>query len=778
MNSRFESQGNENGKEQHKGVLPVSPFWEYFAILLRGKWIILCSVCVFTGLAGLYSINTKPYFEASSLVLVEMKENDRAAPTFDFTGEKAAAKLGNEIEILRSRSTLQAVAEALRSQVYLSEKRTKVIPIISLQEKRGGDSLATIHEIEERLAGIIDFTPVRESDIIRISARSKDALEAALIANTYTQTYAAKNIDASRVRTTAVREFLQGQLQSKKTFLDSAENNLQEYMRSSGVVSLDAEGAKVVDQLAALEAQRDAIEVEKSSRLKTLASTKEEFEKLGQSSAKAIEESNDSYIALFQDQIAKLEVQRDIVIAQNPGLVDEKIYSDKLKEINQQITSLKKTLTARTEQFLKSVSPGTGGSASSSGSFLAESKQKIIEQSIELQALDARKNALDDVIKEYEKKFNQIPKKSIDLARLQRTRMSSEKLYLIVQDKFNEMAIQEKSEFGYVTIIDPAVVPERPLGPRTRINLIVGFMGGLVLGVFVTFVLGFLDVRIRTPDDLKRHGFTPLSSISAMATEIKRIKQEQKSGINHSPLDVHLVVFHRPMGTIAEAYRHLRTNVLSHHEDDPPRCIIVTSAISGEGKTTTACNLAISISQTGRKVLLVNADLRRPKLHQLFALKHEKGLAGFLTGSATIDEVRQREVLENLDIVASGETPHSPSELLGSNKMKEFIQSMKKEYDIVLIDAPPLLVVTDAAVLLREAEGVLIVASAGTTRVNALMSASELVLNQGAKTLGVVLNNFDIRDPFSRYAAGHAHGYYGYESGYYGLDEKKGKSKG
>jgi len=777
MNSRFEPQSNDNGKEQHKGVMPVSPFWEYVAILLRGKWIILTSVCLFTGLAGLYSINTKPYFEASSLVLVEMKENDRATPTFDFTGEKAAAKLGNEIEILRSRSTLQAVAEALRSIRYLSEKKTRIIPIISLAEKRDGDSLASVHEIEERLSGIVDFTPVRESDIIKISARSKDALEAVLIANIYTETYAAKNIDASRVRTTAVREFLQTQLQSKKTLLDSAENALQEYMRSSGVVSLDAEGTKVVDQLSALEAQRDAIEVEKSSRLKTLASYKEEFEKLGQSSAKAIEESNDSYIALFQDQIAKLEVQRDIVIAQNPGLVDEKIYSDKLKEINQQIASLKKTLTARTEQFLKSVSPGTGGSASSSGSFLAESKQKIIEQSIDLQALDARKNALDVVIKEYEKKFNQIPKKSIDLARLQRTRMSNEKLYLIVQDKFNEMAIQEKSEFGYVTIIDPAVVPERPLGPRTRINLIAGFMGGLVLGVFITFVLGFLDVRIRTPDDLKRNGFTPLSSISGMGSELKKIRQEQKSFSVRSPLDEHLVVFHRPMGTIAESYRHLRTNVLSNHDDAPPRCVIVTSAVSGEGKTTTACNLAISISQTGRKVLLVNADLRRPMLHQLFALDNKKGLAGYLAGTSTLDEVRQRDVLENLDIIAAREMPAAPAELLGSNRMREFIQLMKTEYDIVLIDAPPLLVVTDAAVLLREADGVLVVASAGTTRVNALLSASEVIHNMGATTLGVVLNNFDIRDPFSQYAAGHAHGYYGYESGYYGMDEKEGKSK-
>ena len=135
-----------------------------------------------------------------------------------------------------------------------------------------------------------------------------------------------------------------------------------------------------------------------------------------------------------------------------------------MKEIDQQIASLKKTLAGSTEEFLKSVLPGTGNQAGGGGSFLAEAKQRIIEQSIELQALDARKNALDGVIQDYEKKFNQIPKKSMDLARLQRTKMSNEKLYLLVEEKYNETAIQEKSEFGYVNVVDPAVLPVKPCG--------------------------------------------------------------------------------------------------------------------------------------------------------------------------------------------------------------------------------------------------------------------------------------------------------------------------
>ena len=773
MNSYREPQSNDKGNGRHQDGPLVAPMWEYLAILLRGKWVILASVCAFTGLAALYSIDTKPTYEASSLVLIEPKASDKANPMLDLTGATAATKISNEIEILKSNSTSQAVAKALLSQKYINDKKTRLIPIVSSLASK--DSLATVEEVSERLSGVVDFSPIHETDIVKIRAVSGDPVEAALIANVYTEIYTTQNLQASRLRTTAIREFLQSQLQSRKGLLDSAENNMQDYMRSSGVVSLDAEGTKVVDQLSALEAQRDAIEVDRSSRLKTLASYKEEFEKLGQSSARAIEESNDSYIALFQEQIAKLEVQRDIVIAQNPGLVDQKLYSDKLKEINQQIASLKKTLTSRTEQFLKSVLPGNGSSAGSSGSFLAEAKQRIIEQSIELQALEARKSALDGVIQEYERKFNQIPRKSMDLARLQRAKMSNEKLYLLVEEKYNETSIQEKSEFGYVNIVDPAVVPLIPVGTRLRVFLIFGFVAGLTLGVFVTFVWAFADVRIRTPEDLKRHGFVPLSTISRMNYEIKRINHDTKDTTAQSPLDVHLVSFYRPFGPVAESYRHLRTNVLATQQENVSRCIMMTSAIPGEGKTTTACNLAVSLAQAGEKVLLINADLRRPAIHELFGLTNEKGLAGLLSGVAGLEEVRQRGVLENLDIIASGELPDNPSELLGSHAMKEFIRTMKLEYDIVLADAPPLLAVTDAAVMAKEADDVVIVTSAGMTRVNALMSAVELLHNFDAKMLGVVLNNFDIRSSFGSYAYGHPNGYYGYESGYYGSNGKKKK---
>ncbi len=775
MNSSQDTRSSDRDNGQTSDTPYESPR-EYLTTLLRGKWIILATTIIVAGIVALYTFTTKPIYEASSSVLINMQAKDEVLRISDPTGTVAANIIPNELEILKSQSTAQDVAAALRSLMFLDAKKTEVIPILTLEKRKvERDTIATTDEVRDRLLGIVEFMPVRETDVIKITTRSMNPREAALIANMYTEIYTTRNLNASRLHSKAVREFLQTQLQSKKSILDTTEKDLQNYMRSSGVVSLDAAGSKVVEQLSQLEAQRDGLEVEKSTREKTLLSYKEELARLEPGSAKAIGEADDSYIRLLQEQIAKLEVQRDIVIAQNPELVGQEIYSDKLKEINEQIGVLKKNLQVRTQQFLGSMMPGSHTQGQETGSFLAEAKQKIIEQQIELQGLDARKMALNVVIGESEKKFNQLPKKSMELAKLQRSRLSSEKLYLLVEEKFNETAIKEKSQFGYVDVIDPAVVPVRPVRPRVLLNLVFGFLLGLGLGIGIVFVRVFSDLHIRTPEDLKRHGFVPLSSISQMDDEIKKIKQDVKSQKGPSFFDPHLITFYRPMAPIAESYRHLRTNIQFLQTDKQVRCFVVTSANPNEGKTTTVCNLAVSLAQAEKKVLLVNADLRRSMVQHLFGMKNEIGLTNLLVGSASLEEVLHRQVLPNLDIINSGIAPHNPAEILGSKKMKEFIRLMKEKYDMILFDTPPLLAVTDAAALARETDGVLIVASAGTTKSTDLKSVAEFLLNIGVNMFGVVLNNFDIRNGHSRHSSGYLYGYYGYESGYYHTNEKKRK---
>ena len=773
--STFQNDQTLKTKNIHDAALSQeSPVWEYLAILFRGKWIVLITTALVIVLVTIYNYTAKPIYEAKSTVLIDVKGKNGNLTMLDMNGAAMTNNVTNEIEILKSASVAQNVADALLSKVFIDDAKTKIIPILLLNNKdTKKDTFATSDAIRSRLLNVVDFNPIRESDMIMITARSTDPREAALIANVYTEVYTARNLNTSRLRTKAAREFLQTQLKSKKNVLDNSENELQNYMRSSGVVSLDAEGNKVVEQLSQLEAQRDGLEVEESTKEKVLKSYQEELARLEPNSLKAMGESNDSYIRLLQEQIAKLEVQRDVVMAQNPELVNQQLYSDKLNELNQQIEALKKNLQGRTQEYLSSLMPGTHTTGDGSSSFISETKQKIIEQTIELQGISARKKALNIVIQEYESKFNQIPRKSIELAKLQRSRLSSEKLYLLLEEKYNEASIEEKSKFGYIDVVDQAFVPTQPVSPHVFQNLILGILFGLGLGVGIVFVREFLDVCIRTPEDLKKNGFVPLTTISNMDAEIKKIKQDIKLNIVQSQFDIHLVSFYRPMAPISESYRHLRTNLHFSQTDKPTRCIITTSTNPSEGKTTTVCNLAVAFAQDEKKVLLVNADLRRPVMHNIFGLNNDKGLANYLVGNAKLEEIIQRQVVQNLDIITSGIIPDKPSEILGSNTMKEFIKLMKKSYDVVLFDTPPLLAVTDAAVLARETDGVLIVASAGSTRVNALKPMTEYLSSLGIKILGVILNNYDIRQSIGRRSSFYHYGYYGYESGYYHNDGKK-----
>jgi capsular exopolysaccharide synthesis family protein len=754
------------------------PYEELITTLLRGRWIILLTfIVVFSGTA-LYTFLSKPVYEATSMVLVEENRRNGGLPFLDITGAAATTKITNELETLRARSTAEAVAKVLLAKTYLDAEKTRFIPIIRADGGRVDDVKDSLSAVTLRLLKRVDFTPVKESDIIRVTVRSTDPMEAAFIANMYTEVYADRNMSASRVKSHAVREFLQSQMQSKQVSLDSTEHALQTYMRNSGVVSLDAEANKVVDQLSALEATRDGIEVDISTRTKTLTSLKQELATQEPNVAKAIGESNDTYIRLLQEQLARLEVQKDVVIAQNPELADEKIYSQKLKEIDSQIASLKNNLKVRTQTFLGSLVPGDRTTTPEGGtaSFLSQVKQRIIEQQIELDGLQARKGALNVVLRDYEKQFNQIPQKSIELAKLQRARLSSERLYLLVEEKFNEAAITETSEFGNVNIMDPAVVPNVPVSPRVIPNLLMGAVIGLFLGVGIVVARARLDDRIRTPQDLKKRGVIPLSTIGKIDLDWR--KDEHRGNVpaqEAGKLGEYLVAYYSPLSSTSEAYRHLRTSVQYSQPDAPSHTVLVTSPNQEEGKSTTVCNLAISFAQAETRVLLVDADMRRPNVHKLFNLEQEPGLTESFFSKKRFEDVVHRKVIENLDVLCCGAIPPNPAEILNSNRMQDYIDRLKGSYDIVLFDTPPLLAVTDSSILSRKVEGVVIVVSAGRTDLASLDRAAEILESVGKAPIGVVLNNFDMQLAYGGYYGKYARDRYSYGYGY--TSSGNGKSK-
>jgi tyrosine-protein kinase Etk/Wzc len=767
MNNGKNDLYNVNGSAQQE-----PRFEDYLQIILRGRWIILTTFLVVLGGTAVYTFTTQPIYEATTSVLIDTKGQQNTGLLFDVTGFGAVKNIKNELEILKSRALAEAVAQLLLEKKFTDDELTDPILIIAAPEdEQAQRQYATIAEIVKRFESVVEFEPVRDSDVIKVTAKSPNPREAALIANTFAKVYYDRNMYTSRTRSRAVREFLQAQLQTRTQNLDKAERDLQRYMESKGIVSLDDEAKKIIEQLSELEAQRDATDIQIQSLAKTLASYQEALATVEPNVARVMGEANDPYIRQMQDQLARLEVQRDVTIAQNPNVVGQEIFNQKLKEIDNQIVALRQKLQQRTDEYLKSLLPGTAVSSSANdpAAYMSQLKLKITEAQIEQQSLTAKKKALVDVIAQYERQFNQIPQKSIEYARLQRARLSNEKLYLLVEEKYNEAAIKEQSEFGYIDIIDPAVVPIEPVSPKKRMNLLLGALLGLGLGVALVFMREYLDVRVRTPEDLKKRGLAPLTAIALMDDELKRLGGKTKISIDGKDLDVHLITFSNPLSSIAESFRRLRTNVQYAQIDRPVQTILVTSPNPAEGKSTCVSNLSIAFAQSGKKVLLIDTDLRKPALHNEFGLKREPGISDVLFGGADEESAIQQTVVENLSVVCCGTIPPNPAEILGSQKMRDFLERMKKRYDFLLFDSPPSLAVTDPSILATVVDGVLVVVSSGNTRIDALNRTLEILEGVGGKVLGVVLNNFDLRQAYGGY-----YGYYRYRYYSYGYGSKYG----
>ncbi len=278
-----------------------------------------------------------------------------------------------------------------------------------------------------------------------------------------------------------------------------------------------------------------------------------------------------------------------------------------------------------------------------------------------------------------------------------------------------------------IRVVEPASLPTAPIGPNKGLTIVLAAAIGLLLALGAAFLLDYLDDTIKTPEDVQ--SATHLATLGAIA----RIEGETASE--------KLVTVSQPKSPNAEAYRILRTNLLFSAVDNPPRTLLVTSASPGEGKSTTLANLGVVMAQQGQRVVLIDSDLRRPTLHRLFQAPNATGLtSALLHEHPSAAPFLQATNVENLSLLTTGPLPPNPAELLGSARFGELLRELQTHADVILLDSPPALAVTDAPVLARQVDGVLLVVDAGATRRQWAANAQETLSKVGAKVLGVALN--------------------------------------
>ena len=374
-----------------------------------------------------------------------------------------------------------------------------------------------------------------------------------------------------------------------------------------------------------------------------------------------------------------------------------------------------------------------------------------------------RENMLRVSFEKQKQEANKLNESAIEYSLLKRDLDSNRTLYEGLLEKLKEAGVTAGLRSNNFRIIDAARVPTSPSEPNIPRNLSFALVLGLISGVGLAFVLENMDNTVRTPEQaqaisaLPSLGMIPLGSKSTSGALGPTGKRLALTASNEA---VELVTQTRPQSQMAESYRALRTSLLLSNLGAPPKVIMVTSARPQEGKTTTSINTAIVLAQKGVRVLLIDADLRRPSVHKTLGMGPRSGLSNVLTGSATLPQtITASTILPNLFVLPAGTPPPNPAELLASSIMRDLIADLREMYDHIVIDTPPTLSVTDAVVLSPSADATILVIRSGQTTKPALRRARDILVQVNAHVAGVLLNAVDLRSPDYYY-------YYEYQGKY------------
>ena len=358
------------------------------------------------------------------------------------------------------------------------------------------------------------------------------------------------------------------------------------------------------------------------------------------------------------------------------------------------------------------------------------------------------------------RKLREIPGQTIQLANLRRAQQSAERLYVFIVDKLQEFKIAEQAEIGYAEIIRPAGVPSRPVRPMRARMIFLSLVFGFMVGAGFVYARQHFDTRIRSPQDIRDIGAPVVGVIPDLTSFVKeKFKGEEQVSFEGRKIASVIPMVLEPLSQPAEAYRRLRTNIQFSRPDVDVRTLIVTSSEAGEGKSTTSLNLAMAMAQSGKRTVILDADLRRPTLHRLLNVPRKPGLSELLFIRDSAGFSSYRTPYENLFFVPAGATVPNPTEVLGSQSMGTLVSELREEFDFVVIDTPPVLTFSEGMLLSTHGAPVLLVSSAGQTDSRAFRDAVETLEGVGAVVIGAVLNRFD---PKSSGSYG-----YGYHSGYY-----------
>jgi Mrp family chromosome partitioning ATPase/uncharacterized protein involved in exopolysaccharide biosynthesis len=654
--------------------------------------------------------------------------------------------IANEIEIMNNYDTREMNAKALIDS-FNNSKDKNLFRVLKSEDGKGVNGHKSLQTITVLLEDIVSAEQVKAIDIVEISAESPIPYEAALIANTCANQYKKTDLEGNRNQLTDIRMFLERQSAEKLNELNNAEESLKNFQERRGIVALDAQSNALIDQLAKLDAQRDAVTIDLITSNEVLDQYKNELKKQDPHLAEYLESRTS------QAYIEALQKHRDLALANKNPKLD---VSAKVQDYNNKITELNEKLNA-------SISDIKAGAFASSPDQIRDLTKKLIEEKINNNSLQLKMEELQGIINKYEQSFSRLPKTSIEYAQYQRKRESTQQLYLLVEQKYQEAMINELSQPGNAVIIGVGRVPDRPSKPNRILIVLLGLIAGFGAAFTYLLIKDLFDDKVKSPDDIQRKNINMLTWIPHFNNNGKNDSAKREFNVAE-----------KPDSYASEAFRALKARIqFSGDNSKSPKTILITSAAEKEGKTVVSINLARSFVQSKKKTLLIDCDLRRPRVHSIMNVQRIPGLVDYLLNKVKLEEIimssskdninhfkavtmELKEIIsvssmKSLNYITAGTILTDPTEVLESEEMIYFLEEMKDYFDVIIIDSAPIIAAIDSEILSRIVDGTILVVSADRTETDLMLDAVDLMKQNEVPFLGTVLNNFKHKKGYGYY---------------------------
>jgi polysaccharide biosynthesis transport protein len=752
------------------GVSALEPttFRDYLFVILKRKWLILGLVLAVTSLVTIQMFRSPSIYAGETTIRIEPRPRS-VLQTKDIVinAQSDPAFWGTQLKLLENPALARQVVLTLDLQhnpnffggqtqggifaslrrVFASPKKKSeteptstalsVVGESELAERAlSADELAKLEPYEDAIIGGESIEPIPTTNLVKIRFSHSDPELAQKIANTLAEVFVNNNLARATLGSTKAEDLLAREIASLQTKIKTDQEKQFNYAKAHNL-------PLTADPNSNLEAKR-------LSTLSTQLLDAENDRKNLQAQYEAARKESDSFsipdvqasarIEKLRERISQLQEKREALLM---------IYTPEwpeVKKIEAQIKPIEAELAKAPTEIVSSM-------------------KRRYEASV------AKENSLRRAYEQQKGTTTQQVRDQIDLIAISQELETNKQYLNTLVQRQRELQVTSNDRSNEVSIATYSRLRTTPIGPARLRNIVIAFLLSLIAGIGLAFLLDFLDDTVKSIDDVDRYIHLPsLALIPASRSDRARLIALPGGPPAGPSESTALAMIDDARSPIAESYRHLRTSLLLSSAGQPPKTILVTSSQPSEGKTTTAINTAFMLAQTGAEVLIVDCDLRRPRLHAHFEIPNSRGLTNLLSGERDLDSLLQPyEKLPNLKLLTSGPVPPNPAELLGSDQMRKLLGMLGERFGHIIIDSPPAISFTDASILSTMADGVVLVVHSGKSSRAVVRRAKQQLLDVGAHIFGVVLNNVKLETQDYYYS--------GYYSSYYSDSEADEKAE-